>query len=162
MCRSPCCGVRAKTTDRRIARDSSLVRPSLAAVNSHRADGMTGQRGTAADNNSTAQERPALEGGTDTESACGGYAAIAGQVLKSQFRSRFARVGRAGSYGSILLREESRFCYLLPLLCSYVPRVGSRDASLLAAGELRLSRAAIRLYRVSNCRSSSERLRSSC
>src|SRR5262249_53818361 len=88
MCRSPYCGVRAKTTDPRIARDSLLVRPSSAAVNSHRADGTTGQRGTAAGNNSTTQGRPALEGGTDTESACEGYAAIAGQVLKSQFQSR--------------------------------------------------------------------------
>src|SRR6516165_10707965 len=88
MCRSPYCGVRAKTTHPRIARDSLLVRPSSAAVNSHRADGTTGQRGIAADNNSTAQGRPALEGGTDTESACEGYAAIAGQVLTSQFQSR--------------------------------------------------------------------------
>ena len=77
MCRSPCYGVRAKTTDRRIARDSSLVRPSSATVNSRRADGTTGQRGTAAGNNSTAQGRPAREEGTDRESACGGYAAIA-------------------------------------------------------------------------------------
>src|SRR5215470_17218287 len=88
MCRSPYCGVRAKTTHPRIARDSLLVRPSSAAVNSHRADGTTGQRGIAADNNSTAQARPALEGGTDTESACEGYAAIAGQVLTSQFQPR--------------------------------------------------------------------------
>src|SRR5215471_5339157 len=88
MCRSPYCGVRAKTTDPRIARDSLLVQPSSAAVNSHRADGTTGQRGTAADNNSTAQGRPAPEGGTNTESACEGYAAIAGQVLTSQFQSR--------------------------------------------------------------------------
>src|SRR5262249_12693648 len=88
MCRSPYCGVRAKTTDPRIARDSLLGRPSSAAVNSHLTDGTSGEQGRATDNNARAQGRPGLEEVTDRESACEGYAAIAGQVLKSQFQSR--------------------------------------------------------------------------
>src|SRR5262249_17891027 len=91
MCRSPYCGVRAKTTDPRIARDNLLVRPSSAAVNLHRADGTTGQRGTAADNNSTAQGGQAMEGGTARESSCKGCAALGGKELKSHFHPR-ARV----------------------------------------------------------------------
>src|SRR6516225_9801860 len=114
MCRSPYCGVRAKTTHPRIARDSLLVQPNSAAVNSHRADGTTGQRGIAADNNSTAQGRPALEGGTDTESACEGYAAIAGQVLTSQFQSRASYAESQADVQSYL-EPLSAFCTLSEL-----------------------------------------------
>jgi hypothetical protein len=58
---------------------------------------MTSQRGTAADSSSTGLAQPALEERTDTESICGRYAAVAGQVLKSEYLSRLTHMLGAAS-----------------------------------------------------------------